>query len=302
ILGSYGESSAFAVSKQLGLSDEILLRAEKYLDKDKLLLAKKLTELNKEIQRYQQLNNELESTKKTLDTVQKVWETNLVNIKEKINEEKQAILKLKQSLLLDSRKKIEQLIQEIKQTSADKQAIKKAKEYIQNELTTVNKELAELSPNSLVISNNFDVGDYVYSKTYKKTGLVLSINKKLYTVAFGNIKIDLPASDLIKVPAPAESACELKSEHFNVQKNFETVLNIRGLNKEEAIYLLGKFLDSAYYNNIKEVKIIHGKGKGILKEAIWEHLKDDPRIERFYLGDSFEGGQGVTKVVLKSQI
>ncbi|MEO0132515.1 MAG: Smr/MutS family protein [candidate division WOR-3 bacterium] len=302
-LGCYGESSAIVICRQLGVSEKILKNAEKYLDKERVQLSKKINELNLEIQKYYKLNSELESAKTTLENTKRDLETKLISLREQLNEEKQKLLKLKQSWLINARRKIEQLIQEIKETQAEKETIKKAKEYIQNELATVSNELVALNHFDSNSDDNFSIGDYVYSKTYKKTGRIIERNRKLYTVAIGNIKIELPPFDLIKAGPPAESYNDDNLDRrTSVKEQFESVLNIRGLNKEEALYLLNKFLDTAYENNITEVKVIHGKGKGILKDLVWEHLKTDKRVKRFSLGESYEGGQGVTKIELKAQI
>jgi DNA mismatch repair protein MutS2 len=79
-------------------------------------------------------------------------------------------------------------------------------------------------------------------------------------------------------------------------KNIRTELNLIGMNSADAIAELDKYLDSAYVSHLPSVRIVHGKGSGILRKAVHDHLKSAPYVKSFKLGEFGEGDSGVTIV------
>jgi DNA mismatch repair protein MutS2 len=119
-------------------------------------------------------------------------------------------------------------------------------------------------------------------------------NKESITVAFGNIKMKLHPSDLEKVA----DAGPIKSIDYTPVE-FNSKLTLRGMTQEEARETLDRFLDDALLAGVKNLTILHGKGKAVLKQMVWEKLRRDSRIETIKLAEPFEGGGGVTIVKLK---
>jgi len=81
--------------------------------------------------------------------------------------------------------------------------------------------------------------------------------------------------------------------------SINTTIDVRGLNLDEAIMEIDKYLDDAFMSNLNEVQIIHGKGMGILREGITQFLKKNKHVKDFRLGNFNEGGDGVTIVTFK---
>mgnify|MGYP001837184215 FL=1 len=75
--------------------------------------------------------------------------------------------------------------------------------------------------------------------------------------------------------------------------------DVRGLIGDDAIFVVDKFLDDAVLSGLENVRIIHGKGTGALRKALWDYFKRDPRIKQYRLGTFGEGDAGVTVVTLK---
>ena len=80
---------------------------------------------------------------------------------------------------------------------------------------------------------------------------------------------------------------------------FKPELDVRGMIGEDAVFMVDKYLDDAHIAGIKSVTIIHGKGTGALRQAIWTALKKDSRVSSYRAGQYGEGGAGVTIVTLK---
>jgi DNA mismatch repair protein MutS2 len=78
-----------------------------------------------------------------------------------------------------------------------------------------------------------------------------------------------------------------------------TELDLRGLTVDDAVYTCDRYLDEAVLGNAPWVRIIHGKGTGALRKAIQQQLAGDPRVVQYRLGESGEGGDGVTVAYLE---
>ena len=291
IMGIPGESSALEISQELGLPDTIINRAKDYLGKDWLDLSEKIKKLSAELEKTETLNRDLIQNKTELEISKKEYEAKVSQFKSFQDEEKKKFRRDLNNLLKTTRKEIENLVREIKEKNAEKSTIVQAKKYITNRMET----LTEKPETPKVTIPVFNHGDYVFSKTFRKKGLVVDTDsKENITVAFGNIKMKLHPEDLEKV----DEAVPVKSVDFTPLE-FNPKLNLRGMTQEEANDILDKFLDDAVLAEVKNLTILHGKGKAVLKQMVWKRLRRDPRIETIKLGEPFEGADGVTIVKLK---
>ncbi|EPS46955.1 recombination and DNA strand exchange inhibitor protein [Clostridium botulinum CFSAN002369] len=91
-----------------------------------------------------------------------------------------------------------------------------------------------------------------------------------------------------------------KSKKLNLNlRRVESSVDLRGMDAEEAIYTVDKYLDEAYLGGLGEVTIVHGKGTGVLRKTIMDMLKGHSHVKKYRLGEYGEGGTGVTVVELK---
>ena len=86
---------------------------------------------------------------------------------------------------------------------------------------------------------------------------------------------------------------------MEVSRDFRDEIDLRGLMGDEGWQEVDKYLDEAIVAGFSKVRLIHGKGTGALKNAIWQHLKKDKRVKEFRIGQYGEGDGGVTVVELK---
>ena len=97
----------------------------------------------------------------------------------------------------------------------------------------------------------------------------------------------------------AEGASPASGYRLQVNRDFRDEIDLRGLMGDEGWQAVDKYLDEAMVAGFTKVRLIHGKGTGALKNAIWQHLKKDARVASFRLGQYGEGDGGVTVVELK---
>ncbi|MEO0075820.1 MAG: Smr/MutS family protein, partial [candidate division WOR-3 bacterium] len=301
IMGFFGSSSALEISQKLGLPEKIINRAKQFLNQDWLNLAERMALLSSEIEKNQILQKQLQKEYTELKQLHIEYEDKIKNLKNVIKEERSKLVKDKQNFLLEQRRNIENLIRNIKESNASKQATVTSKTYFTEQLNEIKENIINTDSKNDYQNISYQVGNWVFSKTFQKYGEVVEIKPDQIKVAFGGIKVSLPVDDLQLATNLEKSINRNRDFDINIpNKFFQPLLNIRGLNIDEAKIAIENFLNQAYDFNVNEVRIIHGKGKGILKDMLWQLLKNDNRIEQFRLGESYEGGAGITKIKLKS--
>ena len=149
-------------------------------------------------------------------------------------------------------------------------------------------------------------GDRVYLVNIDKEGVVLEPPDRSGTVLVQagilNTRTKLQNLQLLEDEAQvirAEGASPASGYRLQVNRDFRDEIDLRGLMGDEGWQAVDKYLDEATVAGFTKVRLIHGKGTGALKNAIWQHLKKDARVASFRLGQYGEGDGGVTVVELK---
>ena len=141
------------------------------------------------------------------------------------------------------------------------------------------------------------VGDYVKIKDQNIAGFITAISNKYITI--------LSNDKTVKVTLNATEKAMPNKEKNTVKVNIKLSsppldeIMIRHQTVDEALFNLEKFIDNAICNNIKIVKIIHGKNGGILRREVHKYLDNSPFVKEHRLGGYYEGSYGVTIAFLK---
>jgi DNA mismatch repair protein MutS2 len=136
------------------------------------------------------------------------------------------------------------------------------------------------------------------------SGVILDIQGSNVTVEFGLIKsvTKLDKLELLTTPVAKEAAAKLRSAGINVQEkraSFNPTLDIRGKRVDEVIGILDHFMDTAILLGQGELKILHGKGEGVLRKVVRDHLKSFKEVAAMKDEHVEHGGDGITVVILK---
>ena len=256
------------------------------LEKEKQLLSEKTKKLERQegemkqaLAKYQTLSTDIETRKKEI-----------------INKAKEEA----SNLLKDTNREIEKTIRHIRANQAHKLETQKVRKNLQNLTQRVEPVVKEekRSPDEL------KEGDRVRIIGQDSSGVILSIQGKNATVQFGELKSVAKVDKLEKITGAIEKemATRLRTSGINVyekRSNFSDTLDVRGKRVDEVIPMLDQFMDTAILLGQGELKILHGKGEGVLRKVVRDHLKrykevasmNDEHVER--------GGDGITIVVLK---
>lgn len=293
-LGIPGSSYAFQIAERIGMQKDVISDAEKLMQTEKHTLEKFIAEVESKSNELEKKLTELEKENTRLKGLSNLYKQSY----EKLEKEKNEILRKAKieadKYLEDVNKKVEKVIKEIKESSAEKGTIKEAKKTIaqlknetEKELTSVNQETDQ--------PNEFAEGDFVKIKNSNATGKIIDIDrdKNKATVLIGSIKMLVKFDDLL----PAKEMKEKVSREihdFNSTPTINYRLDIRGKRADEAEYEIIKFVDDAYQAGLDRAEILHGKGTGALKKLVKEILSSHSGVKNFYFAPVELGGDGIT--------
>jgi DNA mismatch repair protein MutS2 len=258
------------------------------LEKEKNELTEKVKGLEKQerelkllLSRYDSLTSELESRKKEIIDKAKL-EAN--------------------SLLRETNKEIEKTIRHIRENQAERKETLKVRKNLQDLSKKVSHQPVKREKAEMGV---IQPGDRVRIIGQEGSGKVVSVKGKNATVQFGEMKSTLAISKLEKLsgqPVAADTARKLQSVGIRLhekQSKFNPTLDVRGKRVEEAVSLLEQFLDDAILLSHGEIKILHGKGEGVLRKVVRDQLKRYKQVASFADEHVERGGDGITVVVLK---
>ncbi len=312
LIGTPGASNAFAISKRLGLSDTLIIRAKQLIRADHAQFENVLNTLESEKLMYEEKNADIAERQQRIEKLEK----QLSDMKQEMARKKEHTLKKTKeqcaALLRRTRRESEEIIKELKAQFSD-QGSKKRQETIDsmrhklaNRLDKVNQPGDDPNkPGEAVDIKTIAVGDIVYVNKLRQKGTITDISGKELTLQLGSLKMNVKAKDCSFVSRAVKEKNTISSKkagNFNMIAKVSQVrpeVDIRGLMVDEAIEVVSKYLDDAVIAGLSRVLIIHGKGTGALRKGIQEYLRNHRNVLSYTLGDMDEGGSGVTAVKLK---
>ena len=307
LIGIPGKSNAFAISRKLGLSESILKEADNLVDKADKDFEDVLSQLEQQRQQMEIARKEAERLRQ---------ET--AKIKQQSEEYHEQLRKEKERAMESARREAQYIIEEARAAanlaSEELKALKK--QLTESADTTgINQRQAELRRNLNEAEDKLRasqpqkerqqptrgvlVGDTVELLKLGTKANVIAINKDgTYQLQAGILKMTAKADEIyllehenpytVKGARPKHSGREMKMTATPSE------VDLRGMDAVEAICVLERYLDEAMRSNLKQVRIIHGKGTGTLRAAVQQSLKKNKFVKKFRLGQYGEGEDGVT--------
>lgn len=318
LVGIPGKSNAFAISRRLGLPEEVIEAAKQQMDSESVRFEDVLTQLEEKRQRLEKAQNEAnrlwqqrEEDARKARTYREQMERAKENARAKGEAEARRIVE-------QARMQTETIFAELdalrkqQAKSANHQSLNDAKAAIRRSLNEAHdalyareKETEELTPTRPIA-----VGDMVELSGVRTAATVLNVNsdgslllqagKMKMTVKPGQVRLVESAEEIEKrKKLNAASQRKQAATQINLTPRAATELDIRGLETLEAESVVENYIDAAVMAKLGSVTIIHGKGTGALRKAVHEMLKRSRAVKSFRLGHYGEGEAGVTVVELK---
>lgn len=294
-----GSSFALEIAKKTGLPAHILQRAQQIIGEDLAGLEKLMKRVADEKILLQQ--RELALRKKEAEYQQ--WVTRYNNLVNELEQRKKEILSAAKSeaaaLLHETNREIEKTIRHIKENRAERKETRKAREN----LKVLTGKVRPGEKHEVGSAEPIKVGDHVRLEGQERSGEVIAINGANAIVQFGEIRSTTKLARLTKSTAAEAQAYKPSRKEgirlYERQSQFNTTLDVRGKRAEEAVQLVDQFIDNAMLLGHGELRILHGKGEGILRKMIREKLKQLSGVATFHDEHVERGGDGITVVVLK---
>lgn len=306
LVGIPGKSNAFAISKKLGLDEQILNVANAHLKEDKV----SIEELLKNIYDNKlKVEKQVEETEKNLRQVEALRKS-LGKKQDDVLEKRAKMLedaKLEaRDILLSAKEEATEIIHELS-ASVDLKQANNLRNKLNDKIRNINSVHYSEQDNSFEVINKNDIKDglNVYISSLGTNGIILgnTVNKfNEVQVQVGSMKMNVKLSDLRKLSSnitASKSTGKVTTEKSSKTKVISPEINVIGQNVDEAIYVIDKYLDNCASANISPVRIVHGKGTGKLREGIHSFLKKHPHVKSFRVGTFGEGEMGVTVVEIK---
>lgn len=306
LVGIPGKSNAFAISKRLGLNEQILNVANSHLKDDKIPIEELLKSIYDNKLEIEKQKEETEKNLRQVELLRKSLEQKQDDVLEKRAQLLENAKLEARDILLSAKEEATEIIHELNSSSDIKQA-NNLRNKLNDKLKAINSIHYTEPNNSFEALAESDVKDglNVYIASLGSNGYIVGnkINKSNEVqVQVGNMKMNIKLSDLRKSLTNSVKVKESGKVTTNKESKAKTVspeINVIGQNVDEAIYVIDKYLDNCASANISPVRIVHGKGTGKLREGIHSFLKKNPHVKSFRIGTFGEGEMGVTVVEIK---
>lgn len=318
LIGVPGKSNAFAISRRLGLDESIISRANDILSDEDIKFEDVITDLEQSRAAARRDADENKRMKKELKELRKQVEADRIKLKEnkaRILEEAHREAKI---IIMNAKEESNEIIRDLERMRQqgiksgaieDKKA--KAREKLKQHEETIDEKMKRVAkPKKSFVDppKNLKPGETVKIIDLNQEAVVLKPADKSGNVRVeaGIIKMDVHVSNLRRVDDSKDQKKAMTERYAKPSRSFEskamnatTEVDVRGQYPEEAWMNTEKFLDDCYLAGISPVRIVHGKGTGVLKKHIREMLRKHKCVKSFRPGIFGEGEDGVTVVELK---
>lgn len=321
VVGTPGKSNAFAISEKLGIDKAIIDRAEALIERDDKRFEDVIERLDTSRISMEREREEAERLRLEFERFKRERETELATRMAKSEEEIAKAVQRAHQILDSARASSEFIFRQLedikKQENREKrdEMTARAREEVRRRLRESEAmfegvDIREVSlDDEYVLPRPLKIGDKVFLVTISKEGVVTATkdNKGMVAVTSGILKTKVPESKLRLIeegvkyrttepPKPKVNEGKVKT---SIVSTFKPEIDVRGMIGDDAWFVVDKYLDDAILAGIGSVRIIHGKGTGALRAALWKYFKSDKRIKRYRHGEYGEGDAGVTVIELK---
>ena len=312
LIGVPGKSNAFAISRKLGMSEDIIEDAKSLLSdqaesfEDVISdLESKRAGLEKEKEDAERMRRDIEALKKDLEY------------------QKAHLTEQKQKLIAQSQVEARKILQDAKDYAdrtisyfakhggiASGKDMEKERQALRTKINDLNGSLTDIdeqkSKSGTLTAKDIKIGDAVRVISLNLKGTVNSLpdSKGNLFVMLGIMRTKVKLTDLekideVEITAPGVKKSSTGKLRMEKSSSATTEINLLGMTVDEACMELEKFIDNAYMAHLPSVRIVHGKGTGALRKGVQQYLKRNKHIKTFRLGEYGEGDAGVTIAELK---
>lgn len=334
-IGKPGSSFAFEIARKIGLPENILKKAQEKIGKEHVDFDKHLKDVVRDKRYWERKRDHIRKSEKKLSKTVEKYSEELESIKKSRKELIESAKEEANEILENANKRIENTVRKIKEAQAEKERTKKIRKELEDfkkktkkdksvvekefekKLDKVSKQQQRLQKRRPGITeepekkdrelekNDFRKGDKVFMIGVEKMGEVLEVTAKNVIVTFGNIITTVERGKLRKTGDDEKDNTFEKIDKTGVVEDlhqrklkFNPEIDIRGKRGDEALQTVADFIDEAVMVDEKNLRILHGKGDGILRQLVREWLQASEVVKKYQDEHIERGGTGITVVEL----
>jgi DNA mismatch repair protein MutS2 len=301
-VGRPGSSYAFEIATKTGLKKPIIDYARKRAGENETAVDDLLIDLQREKQELEEQLISNAEKDKILDKLIKAYDQQLKDLEYRKKKHK---LDTKEQLLITTakdNKEIERLIKQLREekniekAKETQQSLRQTRQQLATEVDNLMEDIYSIADDGT--KTPIEVGTFVRMVSGGASGKVEYIANDAAIVQVGAMKMEIKLRDLIAVTEPLENSNKpaIKYNAISQSANFDSKLDIRGMNMVDALRMLETFMDTAMVTSSNTLNIVHGKGNGTLRKLVKKKIKEYKGISKTYHPEPHEGGDGVTIV------
>ena len=312
LIGVPGKSNAFAISRKLGLPEEIIEEARRHISEEEEDFEDVISDLENRRLSMEQAEDEISRNRAQI----KALRDSLASSQQRLNDSREKILE-------KARQEAAQILRETKQFADE--TIRNYNKYggsanaareMERERTRLREKIASMdqakseaavkTPHRELTAEKIHIGDRVHVISMNLDGTVLSLPdaKGNLQVQMGILHSQVSLKDIALIeeaPRQDKKVSSSGASRVKMSKSaaVSTEINLLGKTVDEALPELDKYLDDAYLAHLPSVRIVHGKGTGALRKAVHDYLRRQKHVDSYRLGQFGEGDAGVTIVTFR---
>ena len=312
LIGVPGKSNAFAISRKLGLPEEIIEEARRHISEEEEDFEDVISDLENRRLSMEQAEDEISRNRAQI----KALRDSLASSQQRLNDSREKILE-------KARQEAAQILRETKQYADE--TIRNYNKYggsanaareMERERTRLREKIASMdqakseaavkTPHRELTAEKIHIGDRVHVISMNLDGTVLSLPdaKGNLQVQMGILHSQVSLKDIALIEEAPRQDKKVSSSgagrvKMSKSASVSTEINLLGKTVDEALPELDKYLDDAYLAHLPSVRIVHGKGTGALRKAVHDYLRRQKHVDSYRLGQFGEGDAGVTIVTFR---
>ena len=302
VMGAAGASHALKIAERYGLSGAVIERAKEGLSTQHLEMSRMMEGLDEAQKQARRAQGEADRRLAELRQMEKRAEEKLYEAEEVRRTANAKAKETVENTLRELREEAAEVFEELKRASIDPRAQENARARLRTIQETGQEYATSLKPKEVPNPSVVELskGMHVRVKGYDQPGVLLDDPVgKTVQVQMGILKANVDVHSLTPIQKPKESRAPRSNVRLQKALNAVTEIHLRAMRAEEALRDLENFIDDAVLAGVPSVRIVHGKGEGILRKLVQDFLKKNSNVASYRLGEPAEGGHGVTIAVFK---
>ncbi len=296
--GKPGSSYTFDIAEKIGLNKALIEEAKTYVDYTDLKFEELISKVEKQRKSLEEENRNIKNENKKLKEATLKFEKLNTQIQERQGELRTQIINLEKQKNEAIEQGVNQVLNKINKAKSKETAALNAKDFAKLRKEVLAKKEGAIQPSQIISSRKLGVGDIVLIGESESEGEIIELRGNLAIVAVRGLKTSISLKKLQKIIK--QDVLPKTNKRRITNHEVESVFDIRGLMQEEAKPIIEQYFDQALFNNIDEIKIIHGKGSGALRKQLQQLIREyKSNISSWQYEEEKKGGNGATIIRFK---